>query len=93
MCNQITERFSTILVNEFQRHVMPLIATNLDSIKKQIQSDVAHKITACDQLLKDNIAKMCNNKVTDINFLSFGTFFLNKIKSFRILWRYFPIQY
>lgn len=42
---------------------MPLIGSKLDAIKTQIQSDVAQKITACDQLLRDNIAKMCSNKV------------------------------
>lgn len=64
VCNQITERQSAMLLAEMQRHVMPLIAGKLDTIKAQIQADVSHKLSACDQLLRDTIVKVCSHKVS-----------------------------
>lgn len=53
-----------MLLTEMQRHVMPMIAGKLDTIKAQIQADVSHKLSACDQLLRDTIVKVCSNKVS-----------------------------
>lgn len=62
--SQISDRLSQIVVSEIQRTMLPLIAGKLDAIKTQIHSEVVQKLTVCDQLMKENISKMCTSKVT-----------------------------
>lgn len=64
---QVNERLSVVIINEHQRHILPLIASKMDAIKSQIVNDVGQKLLVCDQLLKDNITKICSSKVNQIN--------------------------
>lgn len=70
-----------MLMSEMQRHVMPMIAGKLDTIKAQIQADVSHKLSACDQLLRDTIVKVCSNKVGYLK-MSFGALITGFISYF-----------
>lgn len=61
---QVSERITGLLMAELQQRIVPVIVSRLDQIKHQMQTDVAHKLSVCDQLLRDNIAKACSNKST-----------------------------
>lgn len=64
MCGQLTERLAAVLLKDLTRNVVSTIGTKMDSIKAQIQADVAQKLVSSDQLLRDNITKACSNKVS-----------------------------
>lgn len=94
--SQINERLSVIILNEHQRHILPLIASKMDAIKIQIHNDVEQQLLVCDQLLKDNIIKMCTSKVVsnfrckyDILYKCKIFFFLH----FRKLWNNLVMQF
>lgn len=61
---QVSERVTVMLMAELQQRIVPLIVSRLDQIKNQVQTDVANRLSICDQLLRDNIAKACANKNT-----------------------------
>lgn len=63
MCGQLTERLSAVLLKDLNRSVVSTIASKMDSLKAQFQADVAQKLVSSDQLLRENIAKACSNKV------------------------------
>lgn len=63
MCGQLTERLAAVLLKDLNRNVVTTIGSKMDSIKAQIQNDVAQKLVSSDQLLRENIAKVCSNKV------------------------------
>ena len=60
----INERLSVLVINEMQRHILPWISGKLDLINTQIRVDVQERLTTSDELLKENIAKVCSNKVS-----------------------------
>lgn len=64
VCSQVCERTAAVLMGELQQRIVPLIISRLDQIKLQIQSEVAQKLSICDQLLRDNIARVCTSKQT-----------------------------
>lgn len=64
MCGQLTERLAGVLLKDLNRNVVSTIAGKMDSIKAQMQADVAQKLVSSDQLLRENISKACSNKVS-----------------------------
>lgn len=66
ICNQLSGQFSQILVNEIQKHLLPLVAAKLDATKAQIQTEIAQKITITDRVIKENISNICRSKVNNI---------------------------
>lgn len=63
-------QLSNTIINEVQKHVMPIIAGKLEGIKTQIQSDIAQKITVTDHVIKENITNICRNKVNSTQFIT-----------------------
>lgn len=61
---QVSERTAAVLMAELQQRIVPVLVTRLDQIKLQIQAEVAQKLSVCDQLLRDNIARVCTSKGT-----------------------------
>jgi len=59
---QLSDRLNTIIITEIQRHIIPVIATKLDTIKQQIQQDLLLKLSPNDIALKENLAQVFNNK-------------------------------
>lgn len=74
---QINECLSVIIINEHQRHILPLIASKMDAINSQIHTDVGHKLLALDQCLKESIGKMCTSKVIDFKLFFIHMFCKN----------------
>lgn len=64
LCNQIGIQLSQVLVTEVQKHLLPMVAAKLDTLKSQIQADVAQKISITDAVIKENIANICKSKVS-----------------------------
>lgn len=57
-------QLSQVLVTEVQKHLLPMVAAKLDSLKAQIQADVGQKISISDVVIKENIANICKSKVS-----------------------------
>lgn len=64
LCNQMSIQLSQVLVTEVQKHLLPMVAAKLDSLKAQLQADVAQKISITDVVIKENIANICKSKVS-----------------------------
>lgn len=61
---QVTDRITGMLLSELQQRIVPLIVSRLDQVKQTLQSEVAHRLAICDQVLLDNITKLSNSKAT-----------------------------
>lgn len=70
LCNQLSGQISQILVNEVQKHLLPIVGAKLDAIKAQLQTDIAQKLTITDHVIKENIANICKSKVSHFEAFS-----------------------
>ncbi|XP_067652269.1 enhancer of mRNA-decapping protein 4-like isoform X1 [Haliotis asinina] len=60
----ITNNLERAVRAEIKNTVVPTVTKILDPVKDQLHQDLAHKLTATDALLKDNIAKMVRSRQT-----------------------------
>ncbi|XP_048253364.1 enhancer of mRNA-decapping protein 4-like isoform X2 [Haliotis rufescens] len=60
----ITNNLERAVRAEMKNTVVPTVTKILDPVKDQLHQDLAHKLTATDVLLKDNIAKMVRSRQT-----------------------------
>lgn len=61
--SQITDRLSTVMMNEIPRHILPVIHTQLEKMKVQMLADVGQKLRSCDQVIKESIMNVTSSKV------------------------------
>lgn len=64
VAGQVSAHTDALLLAELQQRIVPTIAQRLDQLKHQMQQDIAHKLSVSDQLLRENIARVCNSKQT-----------------------------
>ncbi|XP_059139589.1 enhancer of mRNA-decapping protein 4-like [Physella acuta] len=64
MSRSVKDNVASVLRSEIKQTVNPALHRFIEPMKEKIHQEVAHRLTACDSLLKDNIAKAVKSKST-----------------------------
>lgn len=62
--NLVTAKLEEIVSTEIKKNILPAVLSDMEQLKHKMHVEMTQKLSATDHLLKDNISKLVNSKVS-----------------------------